>query len=531
MKPVRICVAWFQFSLNGSIGRFVRLARTLAPFGHEVEFLSLTGETETDWPDFPGRVLGIADIGDRRWDAVMVPGAGNPTNPMELLADLKHERFGRRIQHILNDTQRRARFRKVNEILDPDVVVFNNGHWSPEDYRTFSASAFRTIPGAVDTRLFRPTPLRALPARDGQWTIGAFAKKNLEPVLDALDRLPADHRLHVFGTVPTDLRPRADALAAAGRLVCRGTLHGRALVEFHAGLDVMVTTETEAGWCNAAAEAMACGVPSIVSRHGTIDFVQPGRNAIRLETIDGETIAREITGLTAAPERMRALAGEAARTMVAFDWTDWAARLLQVVREPIVPAYFRIPELGLHGKWEPETRLSGLEPLLAEAEGTSVLDLGAAEGYVGWELARRGARRVHAFEKEPARVLAGAALLEGVPGVESRFREADLSDWSAFERAHAADLDREYDLVLFLGVYHHLPEATRRAALAGAMARCRKWFAVRTPPALAQRDDLVDACEAAGFRLTAEDAGCAEGNLGWLGLFRREEARIEECVT
>ncbi len=523
MRPVRICVAWFQFSLNGSIGRFVRFARALAPFGHEVEFLSLTGQTDTDWPDFPGPVLGPRDVSGRNWDAVMVPGAGNPSNPLELLAGLKHERYGRRIQHVLNDTARIDRFREVNRILDPHVVAFNNGHWAPSDYRTFSASAFRRVPGAVDTRRFRPAPMRALPAREGRWTIGAFAKKNLAPVLDAVDRLSPEHVLHVFGTVPGELRPRVDTMIAAGRVVPRGTLHGDELVAFYRGLDVMITTETGAGWCNPAAEAMACGIPSIVSRHGTIDFVDPGCNAIVLESIDGETIAREIGGLTAAPDRMRELAGRATDSMGAFDWTEWSARTLGLVTEPISSAYYRIPELGLHGKWEPEIRLEGLTPLLEEADGASVLDLGSAEGIVSVELARRGASRVHAFEKEPDRVRVGGELLARSPGLESSVREADLSDWPQFECAHGDVLEDGYDIVLFLGLYHHLPKTKRLDALRGAMARSRKWLAVRTPPALARDDRLVDACEEAGFQLVGGGDGSAEGNLGWLGLFRRTE--------
>ncbi len=81
MLSKRIVVAWFRFTLNGSIGRFIHFARQVAPWGHEVDFLSLTGETTTDWPDFPGRVLTPAEAEGRTWDAVMVPGAGNANTP------------------------------------------------------------------------------------------------------------------------------------------------------------------------------------------------------------------------------------------------------------------------------------------------------------------------------------------------------------------------------------------------------------------------------------------------------------------
>jgi glycosyltransferase involved in cell wall biosynthesis len=530
MESARLCVAWFRFSLNGSIARFVRFARTVAPFGHRVDFLSVTGETDTDWPDFPGPVLGPDDLGDRRWDAVLVPGAGNPADPLERLGRLRDPRFGRRIQHVLNDPTRRERFLAVNRILDPDVVVFNNGHWRPDDYRTFSAAAFRTVPGAVDTRLFRPAPGRPLPRDPGRWIVGAFAKKNLAPVLDALDRLPPAFRLRIFGTVPGELRDRVDAAMAAGRLVSTGERHGEDLVRFYRGLDLMVTTETEAGWCNAAAEAMAVGVPTLASRAGTIDFVVPDRNAVVLRSVDGETIAREIVALAANPGRLRRMAERATDSMRRWDWGEWSARNLEIAREPIAPAYYRVPELGLHGKWEPTVRLAGLEPVLEEAAGSRVLDLGAAEGLVSAEMARRGATRIHAFEKEPSRVAAGARLLADRPGLDAVFRPADLGDWDSFATAHADVLEEDYDIVLFLGLYHHLPKETRASVLDGAAARARKWLAVRTPPDLAEAEDLIARCERAGLRLRAEREGYAAGNLGWLGLFRREAATRPAAV-
>jgi len=527
MDPKRLLVAWFRFSLNGSIGRFIRLARTLEPFGHRVDFLSLTGDTRTDWPDFPGSVLGPEDVPGATWDAVMVPGAGNPTNPLELLETLRDRRFGRRIQHVLNDPSRLERFEAVNRVLAPHSVVFNNGHWAPSDYRTLSADSFHVIPGAVDTGVFYPSPLKPLPVDPPRWGIGAFAKKNLEPVLDALDRLPPEFRLHVYGTVPGELTPRTDALAAAGRLVPHGSLFGEGLARFYRDIDVMVTTETGAGWCNPAAEAMAAGVPAVVSRAGTVDFAVDGETAVVLARIDGGTIAREITGLAEAPERLRAMAQRAAAAMRRWDWTRYAAKLLTIVDEPHHFSYYRIPELGLWGKWEPEERLAGMRSILSEAEGASVLDLGAAEGIVSHEFARRGAAVIHAFERDEGRVQIARKLLDGTDATEIVVRDADLADWSVFETDHADVLRDKYDVVLFLGLYHHLPDAGRRAGLAGALARAGRWLALRTPERFARDDDLVRFCEDRGFRLIEEQGGANPG-LGWLALFQNARA---EAVT
>lgn len=521
MKAERILVAWFRFSLNGSVGRFLHFARQVAPWGHRVDFLSLSGDTATDWPDFPGRVLTPEEAEGRTWDAVMVPGAGNELDPIELLALLRHERFGRRIQHVLNDPSKLDRFARVNGILDPHVVVFNSGHWHPEDYRRLRADSFHTIVGAVDTNLFYPPPLKRLPCDPPGWRIGAFAKKNLGPVLDALDELPDDHVLHTFGTIPGEHRERVDALLEAERLVDHGSLFGDRLARFFRELDVMVTTETRGGWCNPAAEAMASGVACVVSPAGTIDFAIPGETAEVLEDLSGSTIARAVRSLTSDPDALRSLATAGAERMRDFDWNTYSQQLLAVVGSPLHSDYYRIPELGLFGKWEPRSRLVGLERLLDESPGATVLDLGAAEGIIGREFANHGAELVHGFELSAERVATADELLRDSLVPDHVMRQADLGDWDSFETANRDVLREAYDIVLFLGLYHHLPPEARRQSLRRALARSRRWFALRTPTDVSLSDELVATCEQAGFDLVSESCGSERANLGWLGVFRR----------
>lgn len=520
----RILVAWFRFSLNGSIGRFVRVARALSPFGHHVGFLSLSGERRTDWPDFPGRVLTLEEARAELWDAVMIPGAGNPSDPIELLAALRDPVFGLRVQHVLNDLSRSDRFALVNRTVQPHLVVFNNSHWSPADYRRLSAEAFFTLPGAVDGDTFFPQPLKSFPTDPPRVTLGGFASKGAAAQFAALSELPENHVLHLYGQLPPGLQPAAHALVAAGRLVLRGPLFGEALAAFYRELDVMIAAEENAGWCNAAAEAMACGVPCVVTRHGTIDFAVPDENAIMIESVSGPAIAAAVRSLTADPHLQRRLARAAAATMRRFSWTGYSADLLRLLDAPRHGAYFRSPELGLFGKWEPATRLAGLEPLLAECRGATLLDLGAAEGIISCEFAKRGTNLVHAFELDAARVAVANELLAKTSVPEHVARIADLGNWDRFAREHADILEDAYDIVLFLGLYHHLPVATRRYALERALALASDWFALRTPSKLARGDDLVAVIRGKGFRLVEELETPAADGMGWLGLFRRGAA-------
>lgn len=522
----RFLIAWFRFGLNGSIARFLRFAEEAVQAGHSVDFVSLTGETRREWPRGP-EILGPEALARGRWDAVMVPGAGDGRDPLQRLADLRDPRFGRRIQHVLNDAARIDRFAEVNAHFAPDTIVFNNSAWTPFDMRRLGAREYHVLPGAVDTVRFAPRADRGdAPARRGRAAVGAYARKGLDAVLDAMELLSADATLHVFGEIPGETARRADALAARGRLLPAGDLFGDALARWYRGLDAFVAVESSAGWCNPAAEAMASGLPCVVGPGGTGDFVRPGRNALRVDEPSGAAIAQALDALLADPERARTLGAAAAEAMRRFSWEDWSAELVHIATAPAPRPYYRAPELGLFGKWDPAERLAGLEPLLAEAAGASVLDLGAAEGLVSAAMVRAGARVVHAFERDPDRVAAARELLGGLGTLEELCAgAADLSDWDAFARAHAGVLRPRYDVVLFLGLYHHLPPAARDAALRGALARADRWFALRTPPALgaAARRALEQADP--GWTLHAENEG--NEDTGWLGILRREPATHE----
>ncbi len=518
----RLLVAWFRYTCNGGIGRFANVARILRGFGHELVFTSLTDELAPDWPDFPGPVQPFASVREQDWDAVMVPGAGAADAQLALLARLREPRFGVRVQHVLNDPSRLDRFLAANASLQPHVVIFNNSHWRTADYRRLAGEAFHVLPGAVDPELFHPAPLKTFPARPPVLRLGGYAAKNPEPLLDALGELPPDCELHLYGALPGAARSQAAELAAGGRLQLHGPLFGPALADFYRDLDLVVTSETRAGWCNTAAEAMACGLPCMVSRAGTVDFARDGVNALVLPEVTGKAIAAAVGRLRDEPDLAHVLATNAVRTMRRFGWTAYCQQLLRCVEPPARKSYYHLPELGLHGKWDPRVRAGGLEPLLERCRNAAVLDLGAAEGIVGYAFGRRGARTLHGFEREPDRVRFAEQLFRRAGLAGATFRTADLADWPRFASDHADLLLDAYDIVLFLGLYHHLPAARRAESLRGALGRAREWFAIRTPQQLKEQDDLPALIGGEGFALVGQQAGAPAENLGWFGLFRRK---------
>lgn len=162
-------------------------------------------------------------------------------------------------------------------------------------------------------------------------------------------------------------------------------------------------------------------------------------------------------------------------------------------------------------------RFEGLEPLLAESPGASVLDIGACDGLVAYELARAGARLVHGFERDGGDVAFARRLFRDVP-VEAAFVEADLSGGTSVMERHALLLDR-YDIVLFLGVHHHLAGQMERTALdelVGFLAdRADKLFAVRT----VNLEEVEPLLLGRGFARVAEAEGIER--VGPLRIYRR----------
>jgi len=164
-------------------------------------------------------------------------------------------------------------------------------------------------------------------------------------------------------------------------------------------------------------------------------------------------------------------------------------------------------------------RFIGLDPLLDEAEGGSVLDIGSNEGLISYEFAKAGARTLHGFERDRDRVLFARRLFRDVPA-QSHFDTANMAvSGSDFAKAHGDVLLPKYDIVLFLGVYHHLIGQTPREnvddLVVSLLDRAETWFAVRTN----MLDDFESVITNHNFERTHETP--SNGTVGLLRLYRR----------
>lgn len=515
----RILLAWFTYTINGGLGRFIHCARVLEKEGHRLDFVSLDNSLQTDWPGLQGKILSFEEAGCQTWDAVMVPGAGLSDDQLPLLEKLQDERFGTRVQHILNDSSLEERFLKVNKALNPHVVIFNNSHW--QSYVNLAGDRFYILPGAVDTKIHFPQKGRPIPRNKNKWRIGGYGRKNADPLISALRLLPKKYELHLYG-LENYSSEDADQLKKEGRLKFHGNLFDQQLADFYNQMDMVVTTETVAGWCNTAAQAMAHGLPTIVSQAGTIDFAEDKFNCLVLDEVSPKKIAARIKKLSSDGKLCERLARNAAEKMRFFSWESYCRQLLNFIEKPDWPHYYRDVTLGLFGKRPFSDRIAGLDFLTDKMAGHTVLDVGAAEGLVSVWLARQaGIKQADAFEFDAGRVAFGRSLIQSNNIANVRLGRADLSSWSQFVRDAGSGLNENYDTVLFLGLYHHLPARQRKEVLVRLSRMAAKWFVIRTPRNFFEGEGLDNLIRREGFRPVHRQDQQVDNEAGTLCIYEK----------
>jgi len=495
-ERLRLLVVCHDLIRSGGLLRFERVARVLRTWGHELCFATFAAQPEPAWhSEFP--VLGIEAALKQQWSATMVPGAGFPEDTIRRFALLQGENFGYRVQHVLNNPSLRARFLAVNGTFRPDLVVFNNTHWQPGSFTDFQARRFAVLEGAVDTGRFAPSPYRAAPGQQDRVIVGGLASKNPAPLIAALRQLPDRFAVRLFGSYAGNAAD-IDDLVSSGRLQLVGNLSGDALPDFYAAVDIVVHTEEFAGWANLAAEAMASGVPLVCTVHGTAAFARHRDTALVLDTASAGSIAAAVTELCTDPAATAAMVGNARKQIRCFDWTSYAGRLAALCRDDGKFHYTLAPELGLHGKWPLADRFKDLEYVFGQCRDATVIDFGCAEGVLALRCLEQGARLVHGLELDESRVNTAAGLCARFPDAHGFFH-TNLDEWNEIRELAGRVLLPSYDIVLYLGIQHHLAWPQRLATLADTIAMAGRIFAIRTTAEVYRRDNIETLLSAAGF--------------------------------
>lgn len=177
--------------------------------------------------------------------------------------------------------------------------------------------------------------------------------------------------------------------------------------------------------------------------------------------------------------------------------------------------WFDLP--GRLGDRTIEQQLIGLDWLLENCAGKTVLDVGCAEGLISIELAKHGAVALHGVEIVAKHLTVARDLAGDLP---ITFEHGDGNEWAP---------SRRYDVVLLLSILHKFKDPTERAAVFAKS--CDDILVFRTPPKYAPAivdwrsnfalHDIAAVFAAEGFKL---QHGAHSGPLGeWVGIYRREK--------
>lgn len=176
--------------------------------------------------------------------------------------------------------------------------------------------------------------------------------------------------------------------------------------------------------------------------------------------------------------------------------------------------------LGRDGDRTLDQQMLGLEQVVREVRGKTVLDVGCAEGLIALQLAADGAASCHGMEIVPrfVDIANGLAAERGLP---CTFEAANLNDFDLSGVAPA-------DIVLLLSILHKTQDPSK---VCGALAdKAKDLCVVRLPPSgpriVDERSgniphDIADVMAAKGFDLEATLSGPMSE---WLGYFRRKPA-------
>ena len=318
---------------TGGLLRFERFGRAIPCNAHTMTYAALSDSDREFETAFP--VYDIRATKNLRCDVCMVPGKGFSGELIDSLHIFRHENFGLRVQHILNDSSQLNDFLRVNQIFKPHLVVFNNDGWSRKSKKKLTFGRQHYVPGAVDTTKFTPTEFKRISGLRENFVVGGLANKNPRPLIKALKYLPGNFCVKLYGKADISVKEEFSPLIASGRLMFEGVIPECKLYEFYNSVNAVVSTETYAGWSNLIAEAMASGVPVICTRPGTTAFAKHGVNCLILPKPSPPIIAAYLFALGRIPWYANVIAKRGRQSIQSFSWNKYAQTLIKIADEEI----------------------------------------------------------------------------------------------------------------------------------------------------------------------------------------------------
>lgn len=187
------------------------------------------------------------------------------------------------------------------------------------------------VPYGVDTELFHPEG-RPEPTAPGPLRVvfagSAAQRKGIRYLLEAVARYDAPIELTLVGSMPADRRP-FKPYEGLFRFV--PSLPRPQLAALFREQDVLVLPSFLEGMPLVVGEAMACGLPVVVTATGADQIVRDGTDGFIVPLRDPDAICESWTRLQQSPELRRSMGENARRRAEAFTWQAYRGRVVQTI--------------------------------------------------------------------------------------------------------------------------------------------------------------------------------------------------------
>jgi len=332
MDPLRIAVLLPHLGVYGGIRRFLELGAVWTARGHHVMLATPRNSPAREaWLPFGGRLGDIERIAEERWDVLLSPDP-------DLFRSVDAPGALRVFYAVLEKAPRaEAAWRAAD-------LVFGNSAGMVRHLRRRGVRAL-AAPGGVSLARFHPP---ALDARDARSRTGAPVhalvygrlsrrrKGSLaaaKAVEGASRRTGVAVELTLFDAPPLGSRGEGEDLEISipHRWILRPSQEE--LTALYGDADLFVSAERRAGWCNTAAEAMACGAAVVCTRSGTEDFARDGATALVSRWPWAWSLASRIARLLRDPPLRARIAAAGRERIGEFTWERTADAVETGIRE------------------------------------------------------------------------------------------------------------------------------------------------------------------------------------------------------
>ncbi|MBL6931621.1 MAG: glycosyltransferase family 4 protein [Rhodospirillales bacterium] len=185
-------------------------------------------------------------------------------------------------------------------------------------------------PLGVDPDRFKPSGVEYANAVPRIVFVGSLGiRKGTHHLLRAFSCLKEKAELHLIGPVEANFASDLADLPLDNVFI-RGVASGEALLEHYARADIFCLPSLEEGFGMVALEAMACGLPTVLSNvTGAADVITPGEDGLIVPTGDENSLAEALEELINDIGKRRDMGARArAKVLAGYRWDDYIGRAL-----------------------------------------------------------------------------------------------------------------------------------------------------------------------------------------------------------